>query len=252
MKRNFNFRIMAILLAVLPVCYTACVKDQCKKTYTYSYYVPLYRTKAEVRANIRSNAPKELVNTGKLYMYGNYIFLNEVDKGIHVIDNSNPSQPGNIAFIDIPGNVDLAVKGNILYADLYTDLVAIDISNPANIVVKKIVDFVFPERLYSGGFAADSAKVIAEWRKVDTTITESCDGQQWWRKNNNLMYTSADAGGGPSLSSGAPVGIGGSMARFAVVDHFMYAVDHHTLKSISLANAADPVLSGNMNARWEI
>jgi hypothetical protein len=49
---------------------------------------------------------------GKLFIQGHYIFLNEVDKGIHVIDNSNPAQPRNVAFIDIPGNVDLAVKGN--------------------------------------------------------------------------------------------------------------------------------------------
>ncbi|MFI5131086.1 MAG: LVIVD repeat-containing protein [Chitinophagales bacterium] len=254
MKKTKNLRIIAVLLAVLPVGFSACIKDQCKKIHSYTYYEPVYRTKAEVRANIRSNAPKELKNPGKFYILGNYIFLNEVDKGVHVIDNSNPSQPRNIAFIDIPGNVDLAVKGTILYADLYTDLVAIDISNPASITVKKIVDFVFPERLYGGGFSPDNSKIIIEWKRIDTTITESCDGGQGWRRDNVVFFTanagSQSASSGPS--SGPSVGTGGSMARFAVVNNFMYAVDHHTLKSISLANAADPVMNGNINAGWDI
>ena len=38
--------------------------------------------------------------TGKLYILGNYIFLNEIDKGIHIIDNAIPSSPKNVAFID--------------------------------------------------------------------------------------------------------------------------------------------------------
>ena len=252
MKKNKNLLVVAILLAVLPIAFSACIKDQCKKTHTYTFYEPIYRTKAEVRANIKSNTPRQLENTGKFYILGNYIFLNEVDKGVHVIDNSNPSQPRNIAFIDIPGNVDLAVKGNILYADLYTDLVAIDISNPAAIAVKKIVDFVFPERLYSSGFNPDNNKIIVDWKRIDTTVTESCDGPQWQTRNPGLLFASADASGIASASSGSPIGMGGSMARFAVVNNFMYAVDHHTLKSISLANAADPVLNGNINAGWDI
>ena len=96
-------------------------------------YVPVYKTNEEVRLNIKSNPAKEMERPGKLFIKGHYIFLNEVDKGIHVIDNSNPASPRNVSFIDIPGNVDLAVKGSILYADMYTDMVALDISDPENV-----------------------------------------------------------------------------------------------------------------------
>jgi hypothetical protein len=254
MKKNRTTRIIAILLALLPIGFSACVKDQCKRTHTYTYYEPVYKTKAEVRANIKSNAPKELVNTGKFYILGNYIFLNEVDKGVHVIDNSNPSQPRNVAFIDIPGNLDLAVKGNILYADLYTDLVAIDISNPSTITVKKIIDFVFPERMYGNGFNPDNSKVIVEWKRVDETVTESCEssgGGPGFIRNDMLLMTGAIALG-PQASSGPPAGIGGSMARFTIVNNYMYAVERHMLRSISISNAADPVLTGTTNAGWDI
>jgi hypothetical protein len=123
---------------------TGCVKDTVKNTYTYTYFEPVYKPYSEVVANIKSNASTPVAIPGKICIIGKYILLNEVDKGIHVIDNSNPSAPANIAFIDLPGNVDIAVKGNILYADFYSDLVAIDISDPRNAKVKKIVKHIFP------------------------------------------------------------------------------------------------------------
>jgi hypothetical protein len=122
-------------------------------------YSPVYKTKAEVRANIKSNSPRQIEKPGKIVVLGNYIFLNEVDKGVHIIDNSNPSVPLNKYFIDIPGNVDIAVKGNIMYADLYTDLVTIDISDPAAVQVTKITDGVFEHRRYVN-FVADTSHVI--------------------------------------------------------------------------------------------
>src|SRR5690349_12972245 len=57
-----------------------CLKDSFRRTYTYTYYKPIYKTTAEVRANIKSNAPQNVERPGKLYLYGSYIFLNEVDK----------------------------------------------------------------------------------------------------------------------------------------------------------------------------
>lgn len=251
MKKNQTTRIIAIFLFVLPVGFTACIKDRCRLTHTYTYFAPVYKTRAEAIGNIKSNSPKDIQNTGKFYIYGNYIFLNEVDKGIHVIDNSDPSQPRNIAFIDIPGDVDLAVKGNILYADMYKDLVAIDISNPANAVLKKTVADVFPERQYGNGFIPDGNNIIVGWKRVDTTVTENCKGQGWIPATANTVFT-LTASASSSQASSSPTGIGGSMARFTIVNNYLYTVDHHTLKSISVSNAADPVMTGNINAGWDI
>ncbi|MBL7742735.1 MAG: hypothetical protein JNN00_04585, partial [Chitinophagaceae bacterium] len=255
MKKNQTIRVAAIIVALLPVAFSACIKDKCTRAHTYTYYEPVYRTKNEVRANIKSNAPKNIVNTGKLNIYGNYIFLNEIDKGIHVIDNSNPSSPRNIAFVDIPGNMDIAVKGNVLYADLYTDLVAIDISNPSSVVVKKIIENQFPHRYWGGGFYADDSKVIVDWRKVDTTVTESCN-QDFW------AMLRADAGGGVffsnvsgsagASSSTSPVGVGGSMARFTIMNNRLYTVSYSDLDVYNITNVADPAHTNRINIGWNI
>src|SRR5258706_15027799 len=51
-----------------------CLKDKLTKTYTV--YEPVYRTRAEVLADIKSNAPERITTPGKIYQFGNYIFLN--------------------------------------------------------------------------------------------------------------------------------------------------------------------------------
>ncbi|MGH2566452.1 MAG: hypothetical protein ACRDE8_05725, partial [Ginsengibacter sp.] len=130
MKKYLSITTILFVALAATIFFAGCVKDNCKHTFSYTLYLPVYKTTAEVRANIKSNPAETIQQPGKIVLLGNYIFLNEVDKGIHVIDNSNPSSPRNIAFIDIPGNEDLAVKGNTLYADLYTDLVTLDISDP--------------------------------------------------------------------------------------------------------------------------
>jgi hypothetical protein len=255
MNKNQTIRFVVILLAILPVAFSACVKDKCTSKYTYTYYEPVYKTKAEVRANIRSNAPREIMNTGKLYIMGNYIFLNEMDKGIHVIDNSNPSSPRNIAFIDIPGNMELAVKGTILYADLYTDLVTLDISNPSNVVVKKIMENLFPYRMYSNGFYPDSNEVIVDWKRKDTTVTQSCNGNYWgMMQRRDLFLASFDAtASGPAAgASNTPVGMGGSMARFTIMNDRLYTVSNSDLDIFNITNAPDPSHSATKSIGWSI
>ncbi len=163
-------------ISLFIVMFSSCIKDQCIQT--YSYYLPVYKTTAEVRANIKSNAPRKMENTGKIYIYGRYIFLNEMDRGIHIIDNSNPASPQKIAFVDIPGNIDMAVKGNTLYADAFSDLIVLDISNPLQVSLKKIIEGVFPNRIYNNWFVQDTSKVLTDWVRRDTTVQMDCGG---WR-----------------------------------------------------------------------
>jgi len=234
-----------------------CVKDSYQRTYTYTYYKPIYKTTAEVRSNIKSNTPRQVERAGKIYLKGQYIFLNEIDKGIHVINNADPSNPQNIAFIDIPGNMDIAVKENMLYADLYTDLVAIDITNPNNVVLKKVVEGVFPHRYWNNSFIADSTKIVSGWEKRDTTIVEKSNVDLWLRTNRGIFFAAdmSQNSGAFALSatkSSAPYGVGGSMARFAITDNRLYTVGYSDLDVFNITNAADPVNTARKNMGWNI
>jgi hypothetical protein len=229
-----------------------CIKDRCTKTYTY--FLPVYKTTAQVRANIKSNKPQEIERPGKLFIKGNYIFLNEVDKGIHIIDNSNPSNPKNVAFIDIPGNMDLAVKGNILYADLYTDLVTLDISNPVEVAVKSIIDNAFPHRSYIG-FSADRSMIITEWEQRDTTVDIDCRGGRfgsWGCPTCMMLNSSSPDARAQQSATPSPYGVGGSMARFAIVNSYLYTVSDNTLDVYSISSPQKPVFTSKQNLGWGI
>ncbi|WP_207496661.1 LVIVD repeat-containing protein [Aridibaculum aurantiacum] len=234
------------ILCMLMFMFQGCLKDTCTRTYTM--YKPIYKTAAEVRANIKSNAPRAVEKPGKLVVLGNYIFLNELDKGVHIIDNTNPSAPVNKHFIDIPGNVDIAVKGNILYADLYTDLVTLDISNPAAVQVTKVIDDVFEHRRYMN-FLPDTGLIIVDWIKKDTTITNDCNISFGPRSDVMFAFASAQAGG--SAASPA-VGVGGSMARFTIKNNYLYTVTDLALNVFEISNATNPIYRRKVQVGWGI
>lgn len=218
--------------------YQSCIKD--KLTYTYTIFKPIYKEKSEIYTSVKSDQPQPIESPGKIFLSGNYIFLSDVKKGVHIIDNSDPAHPAEKAFINIPGNVDIAINGNVLYADLYTDLVVIDISDPAHSKVVKIIPNVFPEQSFANGFAADSFHFIVGWTKKDTTVPAASRG---------IYYTSLTS----SYAAPSPApGIAGSMAKFALVNHFLYTVDNHSLRSFSLTDPLQPQLASLINAGWDI
>ena len=252
MNKKLTVEIASFLLITVILGMTACVKDSCKEMHTYTYYQAIYKTKSEVRENVKSNAPRQVENPGKINIRGNYIFLNETDKGIHVIDNTNPAQPKNIAFIDIPGNMDLAIKGNTLYADLYTDLVTIDISNPASVKLSKVIESVFPYRYWGNGFVGtnNSDHIITDWVRRDTTVTESCERQNWLFTGRADIFFAAQSNS--SATSVSPVGVGGSMARFTIMNDRLYTVGISDLDVFNIVNANDPKHTNRLNVGWSI
>lgn len=250
MKKFLSAAIGCMAICFVVFFLQSCLKDTYTKTYHYTYYLPVYKTSPEVRDNIKSNPSQPIEKAGKLYIKGQYIFLNEIDKGIHIIDNSNPSQPQQVAFITIPGNMDLAVKGNTLYADLYTDLVAIDISNPRSVVLKKVVEGVFPHRYYNGNFIPDSTKVIASWEKRDTTVTEKYSLDQLIGSGRIYIDYAAFSGvanASKSSASVSPYGVGGSMARFTIVNQRLYTVGTSELSVFNISNTENPFFVSHKN-----
>ena len=112
---------------------------------------PVYLSYQELRSSVAVEDPLELGEIKRVYVYQSAVFpnrravfLNRENEGIHVLDNSNPRNPVNIAFISIPGNTEISIRDDFLYADSYVDLVTLDISDPANVrEVDREID-IFP------------------------------------------------------------------------------------------------------------
>jgi hypothetical protein len=141
-------------------------------------YVPVYMSAAEKNISISSVRTTE--KSGKIYAFGNYIFQNDLNKGIHVINNIDPLHPQKIAFINIPYNTEFAVKGNFMYANNGNDLVVVDIRDIMHPAVIKRLEDAFPyvgQKFppQAGYFVCpDPAKgVVVDW-ELQTVKSANC------------------------------------------------------------------------------
>lgn len=243
MKKLFkNLSFLLFFVFILNAC-----RDECENAITYTSYLPIYESKANIRAGFTNESAKPLENPGKIYFKDQYIFVNEIQKGIHIIDNTNPRSPQNIGFIKIPGNVDIAVKGQILYADSYMDLLAINISNPTNAVLMKREEDIFSHN-YIYDISSDS--IIVDYEEQLLTEKVDCDSGVSPRltETNNSNFGSNDA----SSSSGSNAGIGGSMARFTISQNFLYVVGDREMKLFDITIAENPQHTKEINLGWGI
>lgn len=106
---------------------------------------PIYLSYEKLRSDYPAvKEPREIEKAGKIYVYGDILLINEKSKGIHVVDNRVKESPVRKKFIEIPGNIDLAVKDGYLYVDSFTDLVVLDIRDIDNIRKVSTKNDLFP------------------------------------------------------------------------------------------------------------
>ncbi len=91
-------------------------------------YRPIYLPNQEASV-IAFGAPRAVKHPGKIYLFEKYLLINERYAGIHVYDNDDPAHPMSLGFLAIAGNIDVAIRGNVLYADHLGNLVALDITD---------------------------------------------------------------------------------------------------------------------------
>jgi len=123
--------LILLSFAALTIFLTSC-EDNCVDTYQFEAYIPVYKSAEELNPEVTFESQRSLENPGKIYYYGQYILINEQHQGVHIIDNSDVQSPQKIGFINIEGNLDIALKGDYIYADDYYNLIIIDISNIRN------------------------------------------------------------------------------------------------------------------------
>lgn len=255
MKLKITAQHFLFLLLILPPL--AC-EDKYELEKTYTYYEPVYTTTAEIRASVDVVAPIEIKDAGKIYIKDNWLFVNEVGKGIHIIDNTHPETPVIKNFLNIPGNYDMAVKGNILYADSYIDLLAIDISDKANIKVVNRIEGIFDYYNRIGSAVDPTFGIITDWKlKENVTVTESDNQVQPWGgvyiDGGGIGVTgSMDAQTYSAPGNSATTGTGGSMARFTIEGDYLYLLDAANVHSVSIQTLDNPVAKSKSYIAWDI
>ncbi len=109
-----------------------------------SSYNPVIVKRQVLETSTILQEPQTIVNSGKIYVKDDFLFINEKNQGFHIFNNSNPANPTNIGFLKVLGSSDLAIKNDIIYVNNATDLIAIQPKIPCKINTKIICARNFP------------------------------------------------------------------------------------------------------------
>ena len=251
-QKHYILQMMMLLIIVASSC-----TDKVFETFTAN--VPVYLGYEDLRSAVKMTSSRELNYPGKIYFKDQYLFINEKMKGVHVLDVSNPANPQNKGFIEIPGNIDIAIKDNILYADSYTDLVSIDISNFSGIKEVGRVEKVFPYTLpvydtkYPLAEIDEKKGVVTGWEVK--SVRQELE-QRYYpiyyamdATKMNVDYSSSGINGG---TTGSTYGVGGSMARFDLYKNLLYIVGQNNLYTFKLNSASDATLLNTSYVSWNV
>lgn len=255
MRTNYLLSVLSIMLLALTSC-----SDTVTETVTYKINEPVFMSNSAFRASVKvSQAPEAITNHGKICFYEGYLYISETEKGIHIIDNRNPSSPKNIGFIEVIGNADLSIRNNLLYADSYVDLVWFDVSNPALPVLKGRLEDIFPKALpviennfsfdYEMCFNEEADKgIVVGWKLKERTekFEQYTGGWFWGWAEKDGAYTSN------GLASGSTNGINGSMSRFTLYNNNLYAVTENYMTIFDLTGTEPKKAAESTFIGWNV
>lgn len=252
MKTNYCFSFLVLISSV--ALFQSC-QDTFTETRTYMAYVPVYMSYEELRTSVDAMAPSDISTIGKIYIKDQYLFVNEKFKGIHIFDNSDPSHPVNLAFISIPGNVDISIKGHYLYADSYIDLVVLDIGDINHAVeagrLKDVFPYTIPDVDYDYPVAPiDKEKgVITGWSLEE--YTEVIDGDiepppvYYFERDGDVWMSQTGSESGGIITQ--TVGVGGSLARCIIAGNVLFVLNQFQMQLVDIQTQDKPVAGSVFN-----
>ncbi|MDZ4709927.1 MAG: hypothetical protein SH818_16120 [Saprospiraceae bacterium] len=247
--------VVSLVVLLMTMSWSSCLKDDCTSHRTFIRLDPIYKSLDAIRSEFSIGVARDLKNPGKIYVYGNYLLINEINEGIHIIDNSNPAHPVPLSFVVISGNKDMAVKENVMYADNAIDLLAIDISDPESPKFLKRVDGVFQKYYGWVGNQGNQSIFLGYTKSTETQVLDCSDpnfNRNTFQRGGGLWFSTDAFQNGGSSAAKAATGIAGSLSRFGVVGDYLYAIDQSELHVFYVDQPKDPKKGKSVQVSWNI
>ena len=135
---------------------------------TASRYEPIFLNRVDFEKSVNLKKSLAIGTSGKIYVKDNLLFINELNKGFHVYDNSDPANPKSIKFLEAPGSTDLAIRNTMIYINQATDLIAVEYNAATNTAsLTKRIPNTFPKLRSPDGFEAydiPENSVVVDWK----------------------------------------------------------------------------------------
>lgn len=158
-----------VYFTLLCLVFTSCIFDNWGETDTtdpvWYRFDPVTLSTAAFENSIEIQENSSILESSKIYIIGDYIFINDKRTGFHIFDNTDTANPVKKKFLKAPGATDIAIRNNTLYINQATDLVVLTLDfNTFQVDVKKRLKNVFPElRSPDGDYFSEENKVVVNW-----------------------------------------------------------------------------------------
>lgn len=170
-----------VAVLFLASLFSACVETDGSFSSTFpagevEAWVPVYATEADMEIEITD--PRPIASTGKIYVFGTYLYVIDQGQGVHIINNLEPANPRKQSFLKVLGAGDVAVKGEALYVNRFEDIMVFDISDPANPTLSITLENAFAFENQQTGFPPEAnvyfvcpeqGRPILKWEKEIVT-----------------------------------------------------------------------------------
>jgi hypothetical protein len=131
-----------------------------------SNYIPVIMQRVNFENAVGTIPTQNIVNSGKIYIFENLLFITEVNDGFHVFNYIDPTNPIPLNYIKAPGATDLAIRNSLLYINQATDLLTLKYNyqtNSFDFITRNLN--VFPQKISPDGFytSLNTNEIVVNW-----------------------------------------------------------------------------------------
>lgn len=167
----------------------------------------------------------------KIYLYNSYLIKTHPTGGITIYSVANPASPFMINALVVEGTHDVAIVDSIMYADRWQSLIVYNVGDMNN-----------PKQI-------DSLPNI--FNAYDFSTMPMMDGvveSHGWSCIDCIPAPRSDVVVSPTTQTGQ----GGSMARFIIVNDYLYCIDQSSLVVFMISDPSKPVYRNRVQIGWDI
>ncbi len=164
-----------------------------------------------------------LVAPANIYLYDSLLLISDRSTGVHVYSVADSKAPRRKLTIPIQGNSGVAIKDSIIYANSYGSVLAIRLYDDTLYEVTSVI----------GG-------------------TDRYQHQHYHSMGHDTRGGFGCASTPVAMESSAGGGTGGSYAVFAVIDSFLYYIEHDYLFTMDITDPAKPREISQTHVDWSI